>query len=244
MAGTVPHVACEQKSAVTAVTSVTLEIVMRLIVVWVLAGCSFDHGVLATGGAGSGSPDAAAVTQDAATTVVDATVVTPPMDAPPCADDDGDGVCNTVDDWPCGAKPSAPGATVSFTNNNGQTQTTITATNVDGTGRLAIGAPQEQLSLTFDYAIEDTACAGACIDQIEVGWVPGGRAGCVFDDQVPAQSGADGSINVMIRAPTTRAIYDLRVNLGQNYSCNYNGANSWWNGTPAATKTIAKLCVH
>lgn len=47
-----------------------------------------------------------------------------------------------------------------------------------------------------------------------------------------------------IRTPGTAGVYDLRVNLGQNYSCTYNGATGWWGGTPSTSRTIAKLCVH
>jgi hypothetical protein len=242
MARTVPHPRSDQKSAVIVVTSVTVGSVVRLAILTLLAACSFEHGQPVTPG-DSGEVDAA-VTIDAAVVPPDASVVTPPMDAPPCADADTDGVCDAVDDWPCGAKPAAPGATISFSGNNGATDIAITATTLDNTGRLAVATPQENLSLRFDYAIEDQACPGNCIDQIEIGWVPGGRAGCVFDDPVSKENGADGSINVMIRAPNTKQVYDLRVNLGQNFSCNYNGANSWWNATPDASKTIAKLCVH
>ncbi len=223
-------------------TSVTLKSVRRLIAVVLVGGCSFEHGVLAPGdGGGSGSVDASGVASDAA--VIDAAIDARPID-PPCEDADEDGVCNDIDDWPCGAKPSDPGATIAFSNNNGATNTTITGVSLDG-GRLVVASPQEMLSLMLTYEIDDKACAQACIDQIEVGWVPGGRAGCVFDDEVPKQNGVDGTVSVMIRAPMTRQVYDLRVNLGQNYSCNYGGANGWWGGTtPAPTRTIAKLCVH
>jgi hypothetical protein len=243
MAGTVPHPRSDQKSAVIAVTSVTVGSVVRLAILLLVAACSFEHGRPVTGGSnGAGdNPDASTVVDVAPT---DVTVVTPPMDAPPCADADTDGVCDDADDWPCGAKPAAPGATLTFDNNNGETQTTITGTTLDNAGRLAVATPQENLSLRFDYDITDTACQGNCIDQIEIGWVPGGRAGCAFDGQVSKQNGESGTVNVMIRAPNTKQVYDLRVNLGQNFSCNHNGANTWWNGTPAATKTIAKLCVH
>ena len=46
-------------------------------------------------------------------------------------------------------------------------------------------------------------------------------------------------------ARSTKQAYELRIELGQNFSCNYQGATGWWdNLTPAASHTIAKLCVH
>jgi hypothetical protein len=75
----------------------------------------------------------------------------------------------------------------------------------------------------------------------------GARFGsCLFDDDVSKQNGLDTTLNFNIRTSTTPKVYDLRVNLGQNYACGANGNNGWWpNGTvPPSTKTIAKVCVH
>ena len=162
----------------------------------------------------------------------------------PCADDDADGVCNTVDDWPCGAKPTEPPAIVMWSGNSGQTTVKVHNVNLDATVRYAIATSQETVNLKLDFDIDDTSCASACIDQLEIGWVLGSRLGCVFDDLVPESGGVARSINVNITAPNTKGVYDLRVNLGQNYSCTYNGANNWWGGTPGTTRTIAKLCVR
>ncbi|HEY5944921.1 MAG TPA: hypothetical protein VIV40_05490 [Kofleriaceae bacterium] len=213
---------------------------MRLVVLWSLAltACSFEHGKGAS--IGTDRPDAPWSGQAAdAPLGVDAQVA--PVDTP-CADDDGDGVCNGADTWPCGAEPAAPSATVAFTGNNGQTSTTITSVNLDNTGTLAVATSQENLSLTLHYDVQDTACQQACIDQVEIGWEPGGRTMCVFDDAVSKQTGVANTVSVTIRAPQAKNVYDLRVNLGQNYSC--GTSKSWWGGTPGATRTIAKLCVH
>jgi hypothetical protein len=163
-----------------------------------------------------------------------------------CPDDDTDGVCNNVDDWPCGAKPTAPSATLAWTRNSGETQVTITNVNLDGTGRLAVATPGENISLTFSYAIADTACQGNCVDQLEIGWVPpGSRMMCVFDNAVSKANGASGTVNTTVQARSTPMVYDLRIELGQNYSCSYGGASSWWDGqAPGTNRTIAKLCVH
>jgi len=210
-----------------------------------LVGCAFETGWGPSGGGSSGSGGGGGNTAPDASVTVDAK---PAPDAA-CPDDDQDGVCNAVDDWPCGAKPTGPSAMLTINNNGGATVTKITSVNLDATGQLATGTSQEQLSLRFNYDIQDTACAQACVDQIEVGWVSGSRSGCVFDQVVDKNNGAQGAINTMIRAPTNKGAYDLRVNLGQNYSCTYQGANSWWDQTaggpiPDGTRTIAKLCVR
>jgi hypothetical protein len=231
-----------------ALTSVTLEIVMRLSVVVVLAigGCGFEHGLLlkpdgsAGGGSGEPMPDAPVVVVDASK-LIDAPAAM--IDAP-CPDGDADGICDSADDWPCGTKPTAPSASIMFSGNSGQTDTTVWNVNLDSAGRLAVAAPQLNAPLTFNYSITDTACPANCIDQLEIGWVPGGRSGCVFDGQVSKAGGESGNASVTIRTPATPGVYDLRVNLGQNFSCNYQGATAWWGGTPATSRTIAKLCVH
>lgn len=214
--------------------------------VWLVAlvGCSFEHGVPVSSGGSDGGPgaDAAAPADTNGVMPIDAAI-----DAvTPCPDDDTDGVCNNVDDWPCGAKPTAPSATLSWTRNSGATQVTITNVNLDGSGRLAVATPGETLSLTFDYAITDTACSGNCVDQLEIGWVPpGSRMMCVFDNAVSKTSGASGTVSTTVQARSNTQVYDLRIEMGQNYSCYYGGANGWWDGqAPGTNRTIAKLCVH
>jgi hypothetical protein len=206
----------------------------------VLAGCGFEHGIAGTGGGSDPIDDAAPVVVDGSPQVsTDAR----PSDGP-CGDDDQDGLCNAMDDWPCGVKPQAPGATMTMSGNNGDTSVAITQVQLDGTGRLAVAMASETLQLAFHYDIDDDACPQACIDQIEIGWEPGARYGCPFDDPVSPQNGANGNIGITIPAPATPGVYDLRANIGQNRSCTFNGANNWWNATPVAARTIAKLCVH
>jgi len=223
---------------------------VRLSVVWsvVLAACSFDHGIPVPGV--GNNPDAPVVGS------LDAPIVVPvdgqtilPVDAMPadtaCSDADADGICDNVDDWPCGAKPTDPGTMMTMTGNNGATNIKLTQVNLKATGRYAVATSQQNISIAFSYAITDTSCQGNCVDQIEIGWVAGGRSGCPYDAVVSKQSGASGNISTMIRAPTNKGTYDLRSNIGQNFSCTYNGASGWWGGTtPAATRTIAKLCVR
>ena len=215
-------------------------VVRGLVVMAVVAGCGFEHGI-AGGGSGSGDDtiDDAAIVDGSPPVASDGR----PIDAP-CGDDDQDGVCNAMDDWPCGVKPQAPGATMTMSGNDGDTVVKITQVQLDGTGRLAVATPNETITLTFHYDIDDDACPQACIDQIEVGWVPGARHSCPFDDPVSRQNGAVGNISMTLPAPETAGVVDLRANLGQNRSCTFNNANNWWNQTPVAARTIAKLCVH
>lgn len=167
-------------------------------------------------------------------------------DAPPaCADDDHDGVCNAVDTWPCGPMPGALPTSIPMTANGTATSITLTSVTIMGTGQLVVAAPSSPMRVQLHYAITDTACAGNCIDQIELGWAPGDRAGCVFDGTVSKSSGATGNVDTSaLTVPSAPGSYDLRANIGQNFSCSYNGASTWWGMPPAAARTIGKLCVH
>jgi hypothetical protein len=165
-------------------------------------------------------------------------------DVPPdaCVDVDHDGICDSVDDWLCGVKPAAPGDTVTMTGNNGATSITLTTISAGGSQLLDTTAGAT-FALSFHYDITDTACASACRDQIEVGYVPGTRIGCMFDAVVSKTNGASGDVSKNETAPTTAGVYDLRANIGQGNSCGTQTA--WWaNVTPPDTRTIAKVCVH
>jgi len=214
-----------------------------LVVVALMAGCGFEHGVASSSTGDSGADDAPPNLIDAPRGVIDA-----PPDSPPaaCPDDDGDGVCNSVDDWPCGAKPASAPASVAWTANSGATAISITLTSINNTGLYAVAPAATNIALTMHISIADTACPSGCIDQIEVGWVPPGtRSACVFDNTVSKQSGYTGTYTGTIKTPSAAGAHDLRVALGQNYSCTYNGATNWWDGAaPADNHTIAKLCVH
>jgi hypothetical protein len=201
-----------------------------------LGACSFQPHA-----AGSDAPpvpaDVSPPTEDAP---ADAAMVT--IDAPPdaCSDDDGDGDCNEDDDWACGAQPAAPGAMLMF-NHGPDTRVTISQIAVEG-GQLVSATPGEMLSVTFRYDIDDTACPGNCIDQLELGYT--NRVKCVFDAAVSHGSGAHGVVSSMIAAPGQPGQYDLHVAIGQNFSCNSNGAHDWYFGPPDPSQTLATLCVH
>lgn len=206
-------------------------------------GCGFQpsQGAQAGGDAPAGTHDAA-ILDAPGHEYLDA----PPklvMDAP-CGDDDADGVCNAVDDWPCGAKPTAPANHIELADNGGHTDFKLSNVSLGGTGTLAVAAPGAAVRIQLDYNAQDSACAD-CIDQLEIGWHPAGqRAGCIFDDDVPEQGGRQGSIDTTaFTAPTAPGVYELRINIGQNYSCTYQGAHTWWGGNEPPD-LVGKVCVH
>jgi len=164
-------------------------------------------------------------------------------DAPPdaCVDSDSDGICDDVDNFLCG-NPTPPGATVHMTGNNGDTDMVLTSIKANNAQMLNV-APGGSVVVSFHYAIKDQACSQACRDQIEVGWVPGGRSGCMFDAVVNAQTGVQGNTNPKtLTAPTAPGAYDIRANIGQNNSC--GATTTWWSSTPGDSRTLARVCVH
>lgn len=206
---------------------------MRIVLIAALAGCSFQPGT-------PPEPQSAA----------DAAIDGPPGSSTSdggivgCSDDDGDGVCNAVDDWPCGGKPSPPPAKVTITEKLGGLRLEISLVGLTNTGLLAVAAPGQSVQLHLHYELVDYVCAGSCREQVEIGWVPGRRVGCVFDQAVMDNTMVAGNIDAPITAPDGAQPYDLRVNVGFNTSCNGFGADNWWGGTPDSDQTIAKLCVH
>lgn len=185
----------------------------------------------------------------------------PDTSQPACADADGDTVCDEddtcpenddridtdndsiadgCDDWPCGSLPAAPSASVTV----GNTTWGATLSNVSfGGSTRTVAAKNSDVSLSFDYAIHDSSCAGNCIDQIEVGIITGNRQRCPFDQTVPKNQNVTGSRTTTLRIPNTSGVHTVRYGLGQNFSCTSGGANNWWLGEPAETHTIAIVCV-
>ena len=187
---------------------------VRRIALVLLAGCSFKPGQAATE---PPEPDAP---------------VPPGIDAP------------AVADWPCGTKPIGPGATLEIVENAGQTHVTLSSITFDGGSPLLVVSPGQTFTMHFDFTITDVACPNACRDQIEVGFVAGARVACAFDGEVDEGDGASGHVDQVLTAPMTGGAVDLRVNLGQNLSCNYAGAHDWWGGAPSDKQAVGKLCVH
>lgn len=220
-----------------------------------LVGCGFtaaapDSKDPATDARGPGSGSGSNAVADAPLGPPDG-----PVDAfDPCAghDADHDGICDAADDWPCGPRPADPGAARDLRNQpdpNGRLQ----LADIDvwpvghdpgGTQRSAVVASGGKLGLSFDFALTDHGCPGDCIDQIEYGLMPV-RTGCAYDDPVDKQDGESGSSDVSFTVPTVAAptLYELRVHVGRNYGCTYNGASTWYGGAPDAGNTIAYVCV-
>lgn len=166
------------------------------------------------------------------------------MDAPPCADDDQDGICNTLDEWPCGVDPEPIAATHDIYDNGTVTHFALSMISLNAQGTLPVVAHGSQIRIQMHYAAVDNACA-ECTDQLEVGFHPAGhRAGCILDRGIPSGTTQVGDINTTaIRAPAAPGVYDLHIQIGQNFSCNYNGANDYYGGSER-TDVIAKLCVQ
>ena len=207
---------------------------MRWLALLVVGGCGFQ-----------GPPNLIGAAADAPTSLpVDGSAPhgdasEPPVDAPAIPD------AHVIPPdapsaWPCGAMPAAPKGNVTW--GNGTTNTTASTIAI-GTNRLVVVPPGGNFAMQFGYAIHDTACSVACRDQIEYGFVPGSRVGCVFDATVPKATGAMGNVQATVTAPTTPGVYDLRVDLAQAASCG-NGAAWWVNVTPPTAQTLATVCVH
>ena len=165
--------------------------------------------------------------------------------APPCPDDDHDGVCNAVDDWPCGPKPAAPAASIASSESTATTSLTLSGFAFSDGSRFAVVAPDAAITVHFDYQWADSGCVIGCIDQIELGYTPGNRFGCAFDATVPPLgtllSGTVGTY--AMTAPATPGVVELQFGIGQNNSCLYHGAINWFLGTPGAADTVAYVCV-
>jgi hypothetical protein len=162
-----------------------------------------------------------------------------------CADDDHDGVCDTVDDWPCGPKPDPPAVDVASSENTTATSLTLSGFGFSDGTKFIVVAPGDALSVHFNYQWIDSGCALGCIDQIELGYTPGKRFGCAFDATVPLGTPTSGTISAYaMTAPTTLGTVALQFGIGQNNTCTFHGATNWFLGTPRPADTLAYVCVH
>lgn len=189
------------------------------------------------GGGGNGSPDA------------------------PCADDDGDTVCNAADrcaghddrldvdadgmadgcdDWPCGAKPDDPGEAMSDSG-SGSREWEAWPINI-GDARRAVAAPGQQLSVKFGWRFRlDCPSGSSCRAQLELGY-DATRVRCVYDGDVSDDQWRLGYHDSQLAAPTTPGVYQIRLNAGQSPSC--GAGATWYGGDPGPDSTIAFLCVR
>lgn len=216
------------------------------LVLAILTGCGFS----APSGVGSPVADGPATTGDGPPVVVDGATdagTDAAIDAPPCPDGDSDGVCDALDLWPCGPQPQPPGDPVTSDSISGGNHLAMTLTGTTlGSGKLRAVAPGATFTVTASYSILDCICTG-CIDQIQVGLVPGTTKKCIYDANPSCSPASTGAGNVTLTAPSTPGVYDVRFRVGQDYSCTGNSGNNigWWtNVAPDATTTVAKICVH
>lgn len=162
------------------------------------------------------------------------------------ADADSDTVPDACDTWPCGAAPAALPTFVAWTTPT--ENVTLTAIDGAGMGQRIVVNPGAVVAVTATFSIIDCECPN-CIDQIEVGLIPGGKLACFYNGN-PQGSSVSGcttpTIDTATRnltAPTTPGAYAIRFNRGNDNSCQLNGA--WWaNSPPGAGTTIAMLCVR
>jgi hypothetical protein len=161
------------------------------------------------------------------------------MDRCPGSDDrddgDDDAIPDGCDDWPCGTEPTVA-ASVS------RDGVTIGGVEIGGSGRTAVVAGGAMVRVELEYEIEDCGCPG-CYDQIEVGWVPGPRLDCVYDDQ-PGCSADEGTAARLFRAPMSPGTYSLRFFRAQDWSCTEGGRSDWWLGMPDMRTTVGVICVE
>ncbi len=223
---------------------------VRHLLLLLVAGCGFQVGLGGQQPPGDARGDGGSADVDAES-VIDA-----PIDGPiqiadaPCMDEDNDGVCNEMDTWPCGPLPQSPGSPVTFEefNSGNRTAIVLSDTSLMGGTRLLTVAPGATFTVTASYSIVDCICPG-CIDQIQIGLVPGMRKECLYDANPPnpCQNPTTGTETRTLTAPTTPGVYDVRFRLGQDFDCdgNSNSNFGWWtNQAPPTTQTVARVCVH
>lgn len=189
-------------------------------------------------------------------------------DSGPCKDDDGDTICNEVDqcpgqddridvdgdqipdckdDWLCGAtKPNGPSQPLIVFETAGQWD--ADHDHIAGGGNVVNVKAGMPIAIAFDWNIR-VNCPGfaqptQCPAQLELGFAGVGRDRCIFDGQVTDGAIRGGTLNDMVTvAPTPSGAYqeyDLRLNIGLRSSC---GTSGWDGGEPGSSATFAKLCV-
>ncbi len=228
----------------------------QLFVLAWLAGCGFS---------GSSSPSPSA--NDAASATSGADAATGGSGDASCPDDDGDTICNAVDqcpgqddridvdhdgipdckdDWLCGAtKPSDPGDPVVHLDLGDQWS--VDHQQLASTGRIVNVHAGTAIAIKSNWDIRVTCgiMQLKCNAQLEIGFDQGvGRDRCLFDGQVDDNKIKSGNVDDSgTIAPTPTGAYqadDLRLNIGRRTSC---GTSGWDGGEPGGSSTIARVCV-
>jgi hypothetical protein len=178
----------------------------------------------------------------------------------PCADDDGDTICNAADrcatgddrldadqdqipdacdDWPCGARPDDPGdPMLDGAPGRGWSAALISI----GQARRLVASPGESFSAVFAWTMfVDCGVPAACPAQLEVGY-GAQRTGCVAELAVASGTATTGAFGGSLRAPAAPGPYELRLNAARNAACGTGDA--WFGGDPGPESTIAYVCVR
>jgi len=168
------------------------------------------------------------------------------------ADADGDAVADACDDWPCGPKPASPPASVTWEQPGERvtvSNVSVTGPGVTGQDRLYVASTGQFIAFSARYSIIDCACPN-CIDQIEIGLVPGGKQGCIFNGN-PAGNNANtcddqattGVASLALTMPETPGAYPIRFRRGNDNMC--NSSPQWWDEVePGPDETVAIVCVR
>lgn len=164
----------------------------------------------------------------------------------PSGDDDGDGVCNGSDDWPCGPKPGSPGNFHIVGFGYDYVDDNVSLANQ---GRLAVVEPSTDFAVDFDYVLTVPCATGTtCHVVIETG-TQAGKQGCGAEKDVtgaqvlllqigttgPFASHARGTLNI-----GTPGQYRVLTDGSKAAAC---GAN-WIQGPPSNDFTLGFVCVH
>jgi hypothetical protein len=199
--------------------------VRRLVLLALVAGCGFNP-------AGENASDDD-VAIDGSTATTDASNVS--VDALPSTID-----ANST--WPCGAAaPVVPAVVMTGTD----VAAVISNVSIAGGGNTKVAQPGQQLNVTLTWSLVDADFfCPTCQDQIEVGLVPGGRNGCIYDANPPNDQLQTGVANVNVTAPTMSGVYALRFQIARDmFGCNGFGRTGWWFSEPSADKTFGVICV-
>jgi len=160
-----------------------------------------------------------------------------------CPDADADGVCDAVDDWPCGVKPNDPGSFQSHLTGQGLFEVNQVKLQGQDT-RLVVVTTNQGFALGLDYAIHIVCLAGTtCHADLEDGTDKSGKKGCIFDGNVTGDGFSvgtgTGTYNTTMSFPTANR-YELRLMPAKTGSCGPN----WVGAAPGSGETIAYVCVH
>jgi len=218
----------------------------------VLAGCNFKL----PGNTGGNNADAPQV-GDTSTPPIDGTLVDTP-----CADDDHDTICNTVDvcangddrldgdadtipdacdNWPCGVEPGAPSNTVVVGPGLTGMRNISLAGEADQTSAVAAATSVE---FDFDFGLLYTCGQqSSCREQMEVGFAGVGRLGCIVDETHGDNLFLFVSgVTTRVTVPSTPGVYDLRIKAAFNAS-GCGSSDQFTGGEPGSNATVAIVCV-